>query len=147
MCLKQRKTKENKGESPSQTPTSIDLHRCAVRNASGAGAPPTILKKQKKEQVEKRQEHASRPPGGILSTAASSSASHAIYVSILAAYADPSSVPSANVLPTPDNSRKRTKHFSYLGSANNLRTFPGFLPSHASILAATSLGLRQLRSM
>ena len=53
--------------------------------------------------------------------------------------------PSFIVLPTPDNSRKQTNCLSHLGLANNIRTPPGFFPSHASSLAATSLGFLQCK--
>jgi hypothetical protein len=72
------------------------------------------------------------PPGAALS-----SASHAIHPSIRAACAESSSVPSAIVLPTPDNSKNRTKRLSHLGLASSTRTLPGFFPCHASLRDST----------
>ena len=103
---------------------------CAVRRARGMG--PSIKEKRKE-----RKERYTMPYWATLS-----SASHAIHPSILAARVSSTPSPSTN-LPTPDNSRKRSKRLSHGGLLRSTRMLPGSLPSHASARVARNLSFVQ----
>jgi len=136
-----RKDKGKEGQRPSSIGPlkhrkSVALHSALCARLGGRSTP---LQKGKAKRKEDRTNYPSPP------RSSTSSVSHAIHSSILTVCAPSSSVPSAVVLPTPDNSKKRTNRLSHLGLANNTRTPPGFFPSHASLSADRSLSLGQYR--
>jgi len=92
---------------------SVTLHGALCARLGGRSTPL----QNRNEKKRKRRTIWPSPP-----RSSTSSVSQAIHSSILAACAPSSSVPSAIVLPTPDNSKKRTNRLSHLGLANNTRT-------------------------
>ena len=108
--------------------------RCA--QISGDEAPLHRMAESKKLGKEKKGEF-HRPPGSSLS------ASQITQPSIFAAWASSS---SATVYPTPDVSKNFSKRRSHLGLANRTFIPPGRPPSHAAVLAATSLSFRPCKS-
>jgi hypothetical protein len=59
------------------------------------------------------------------------------------AWASSSSIPPSTSLPTPESSRYRSNRPSHLGLDSRTPILLGFLPSHASTLAATNVALGQ----
>jgi hypothetical protein len=101
---------------------------------------PLTNHKRSKETKKKLSGDGYRPG---LRLAPSSCASHTIHSFNLSAWAWSTPTPPSTYRPTPDNSRNLSNWLSHRGSERSTPIPFGFLPSHASMLAAANVALGQ----